>query len=215
MAHDLKKELLYFPNLLTFLRILLIPAVLLFIDNDSQLNSFFATLLYAVSAVTDALDGYLARRWKQVSMLGKFLDPLADKILVMATLVWMVPMGRIDAWLVVLLLTRELSITGLRSVASSEGIVISARQMGKKKTAFQMVGILCLIIHFRYPVLFTSYYVDFHAVGLYTLYVSLVFSIFSALEYVMLFARAVQRRADTPEEQREQRPEQKELSDQD
>ena len=207
MAHDLKKEILFFPNLLTLLRILLIPAVLLFIDNNSPFNSFIATVFYAVSAVTDFFDGYLARKWKQVSLLGKFLDPLADKILVMAALVWMVPMGRIDAWLVVVLLTRELSITGLRSVASSEGIVISARQMGKKKTAFQMVGILCLIIHFRYPILFTSYYVDFHKVGLYTLYVSLVFSIFSALEYMWLFARAVQGKGDDDD-----KPEQKELS---
>ncbi len=212
MAHDLKKELLFFPNLLTLLRILLIPAVLVFMDNNSPLNSFIATVFYAVSAATDFLDGYLARKWKQVSLLGKFLDPLADKILVMATLVWMVPMGRIDAWLVVVLLTRELSITGLRSVASSEGIVISARQMGKKKTAFQMVGILCLIIHFRYPILFTSYYVDFHKVGLYTLYVSLVFSIFSALEYIWLFARAVQGGAGGDDGEGD-KPDQKELPD--
>lgn len=196
MAHNLKKELLYFPNLLTYLRILLIPVVLVFIDNHSLLNSFIAGLLYSASAITDFIDGYLARRWKQTSLLGKFLDPLADKLLVMATLVWMVPMGRIDAWLVVVLLARELSITGLRSVASSEGLVISARQMGKKKTAFQMVGILCLILHFRYPILGTDLYVNLHAVGMYTLYVSLVFSIFSAIEYMMLFARAIQSKAE-------------------
>jgi CDP-diacylglycerol---glycerol-3-phosphate 3-phosphatidyltransferase len=195
VAHNLKRELTSIPNLLTMLRILAIPAVLVYIDNESTMRSFIAGLLYSACAITDFIDGYLARRWKLESILGKFLDPLADKILVMATLVWMVPLGRIDAWLVVLLLARELSITGLRSVASSEGLVIAARQKGKQKTALQMVGILFLIAHFRYPILFTNTYVDFHLVGLYTIYISLVFSIFSAVEYIMLFARAVQKQS--------------------
>ncbi len=192
MAHNLKAELTCLPNILTLGRILLVPVVLVFIDNDSPLRSFIASMLYAACAITDLIDGYLARKWNQITLLGKFLDPLADKILVMATLVWMVPMGRIDAWLVVLLLARELSITGLRGVASSEGLIISARQLGKHKTALQMVGILCLIIHFRYPILVLGAYVDFHRVGLYTIYISLVFSIFSAIEYIGLFFQAVQ-----------------------
>jgi CDP-diacylglycerol--glycerol-3-phosphate 3-phosphatidyltransferase len=192
-AHDLKREITTIPNLLTFLRIGIIPAVLIYIDNESPLRSFIAAILYSASAVTDAIDGYLARRFGMESLLGKFLDPLADKLLVMATLVWMVPLGRIDAWLVVLLLSRELSITALRSVASSEGVVIAARQRGRLKTALQMAAILCLILHFRYPVLGTELYIDFHQVGLYTIYISLVFSIFSAVEYVQLFARAVHR----------------------
>jgi CDP-diacylglycerol--glycerol-3-phosphate 3-phosphatidyltransferase len=207
LAHDLKREITNLPNILTFLRVLIIPAVLVYVDNESPFRSFIAALLYSASAVTDAIDGYLARRWHQESLLGKFLDPLADKLLVMATLVWMVPLGRIDAWLVVVLLARELSITALRGIASSEGLVISARQMGKHKTALQMAAILCLIIHFRYPVLGTQHYVDFHMVGLYTIYISLVFSIFSAVEYIQLFARAVQRQATPGSEPRpESRP---------
>jgi len=205
VARNLKRELVSLPNILTQLRILIIPAVLIYIDNESPLRSFIAAILYGASAATDFVDGYLARRWQQVSLLGKFLDPLADKLLVMATLVWMVPLGRIDAWLVVLLLARELSINALRGVASSEGLVIAARQMGKHKTALQMAGILCLIIHFRYPVVFTRTYVDFHMVGLYTIYISLVFSIFSALEYIQLFARAVQRQANDPNPTRQAR----------
>jgi len=199
VAHNLKAELTSLPNILTFFRIVLIPMVLVYIDNESRYRSFIAAALYAASALTDFVDGYLARKWNQITLLGKFLDPLADKLLVMATLVWMVPMGRIDAWLVVLLLARELSITSLRSVASSEGLVISARQLGKHKTALQMVGILCLIIHFRYPILIIGAYADFHLVGLYTIYISLVFSIFSAIEYIGLFARAVHRQdPDSP-----------------
>ena len=196
MARNLKTELLFVPNILTLLRIGLIPAVLIFVDNESPQRCLIAALLYSVSAGTDFFDGYLARKWNQISLLGKFLDPLADKLLVMGILVWMVPLGRIDAWLVVLLVSREMAISSLRAVASSEGLVISARQMGKNKTAFQMVGILCLILHFRYPLMGTHLVADFHQVGLYTIYLSLVFSIFSAIEYLMLFARAVAQRAD-------------------
>ena len=194
---NLREELLYLPNILTMMRIAAIPLILVFIDNESPLRSFIACILYGASALTDFFDGYLARRSGQVSMLGKFLDPLADKILVMAALVWMVPMGRIEAWVVVLLLTRELGITGLRGIASAQGFVIAARPLGKDKTALQLVGIVCLIVHFRYPILFTEYYVDFHQVGLYTIYISLVLSIFSAVEYIQLFARAAAE-TDTP-----------------
>jgi CDP-diacylglycerol---glycerol-3-phosphate 3-phosphatidyltransferase len=198
VPHDLKRQASSIPNLLTMLRIAIIPMVLVYIDNDSSFRSFIAALLYSASAVTDFIDGYLARKWNQISLLGKFLDPLADKLLVMATLVWMVPLGRIESWLVVLLLARELSITALRGIASSEGLVIAARQKAKHKTALQLVAILCLIVHFRYPVIFTDLYVDFHRVGLYTIYISLVFSIFSAAEYMMLFTKAVQQQPEAP-----------------
>lgn len=188
---NLKKEIFFIPNILTMGRIALIPVVLAYIDNESPLNCFIACLFYGASAITDFLDGYLARRSGRISLLGKFLDPLADKLLVMATLVWMVPLGRIQAWVVVLLIGRELSINGLRGIASAEGLVISARQWGKDKTFLQMVGILLLIAHFRYPIFGTPIYVDFHQVGLYTIYISLVLSIFSAIEYIQLFAEAV------------------------
>lgn len=197
---DLRRDIRNLPNLLTLMRMLIIPAVLYYIDNESPLRSFVACALYMISALTDLLDGYLARRSQQVSLLGQFLDPLADKILVMATLVWMVPLGRIEAWIVVLLLTREIGITTLRGIASAEGLVIQAGQLGKEKTALQLVGILCLIVHFRYPLLFTDYYVSFHDVGLYTIYISLVLSVFSAVEYLQLFARAVAQRGEAGSE---------------
>lgn len=195
----LSRQLRSLPNLLTLARIAVIPAVLAFIDNESPLRSFIAALLYSATAATDVLDGYLARRNKQVSLLGKFLDPLADKLLVMATLVWMVPMGRIDVWVVILVLAREISITALRGIASAQGLIIEARPRGKQKTAFQMLGILCLIVHFPYPLALTGHYMDFHLVGLYTIYISLVLSVFSAVEYVQLFARAVGDQASSPE----------------
>ena len=107
------------PNLLTMGRIAIIPVVLWLLDNGTPHDCLVAAFVYSAAAFTDLLDGYLARRMNIVSVLGKFLDPLADKLLVMASLVWMVPMGRIPEWAVALLLAREISITGLRSIASS------------------------------------------------------------------------------------------------
>src|SRR5262249_49857114 len=104
------------PNLLTFARILMIPAVLVLLSRGAPRDCFWAATVYGLAAITDVLDGWLARRQGLVSVLGMFLDPLADKLIVAATLVWLVPMGRIPAWAVVLLISREITITALRSI---------------------------------------------------------------------------------------------------
>jgi CDP-diacylglycerol--glycerol-3-phosphate 3-phosphatidyltransferase len=195
MRRSLRDEFTDLPNILTMLRVLVIPFVLYFIDNRSQVRSFIAMVLYLAASITDFLDGYLARKRGQVSIVGKFLDPLADKLIVMAALVVLVDVDRLPAWLVVVLLARELAIMGLRSIASSEGLVIPAGQEGKYKTALQLVGILFLLVHFRYPLLGTRVWVDFHVVGLYTLYVSLIFSVFSAVQYTRLFVQATDRKS--------------------
>jgi CDP-diacylglycerol--glycerol-3-phosphate 3-phosphatidyltransferase len=194
----LRRDALNLPNLLTFGRILMIPAVLYLIDQGTPRDCAVAAMVYAGAAITDLLDGVLARRMGIVSVLGKFLDPLADKLLVMATLVWMVPMGRVPEWAVVLLLAREISITGLRSIASSEGIVIAAAGGGKSKTALQMVGILCLIIGYPYRLhlgFVDLGVVDLVVVGRALVYVSLIFSVLSAIEYVAHFAQALDEKA--------------------
>jgi CDP-diacylglycerol--glycerol-3-phosphate 3-phosphatidyltransferase len=131
-----------------------------------------------------------------VSVLGKFLDPLADKLLVMASLIYMVPMGRIPEWAVTVLLAREISVTALRSIASSEGVVIAAGDDGKSKTALQMIGILALILGYPYhltlPGIWDLGMVDLVYVGRALIYASLVFSISSAVSYVRLFSAAVE-----------------------
>jgi len=159
-----------------------------------------AAAVYALAAITDMLDGWLARRQNLVSVLGKFLDPLADKLIVTGTLVWLVPMGRIPVWAVVLLISREITITALRSIASSEGIVIAAGDGGKTKTALQMIGIVCLIL--GYPYTFTLGIVDFGLVDLVhvgraLIYLSLVFSLWSAGRYMSLFVDAIDAKNDT------------------
>src|SRR6516165_7719435 len=140
------------PNFLTFLRVLMIPVVLLLLDRGAPRDCYWAAWVYALAAITDLLDGWLARRSGLVTVIGKFLDPLADKLIVTATLVWMVPMGRIAAWAVVLVICREITITALRSIAGAEGLVIAAGEGGKAKTALQMVGIICLLIGYPYDI---------------------------------------------------------------
>ncbi|MFN7697582.1 MAG: CDP-diacylglycerol--glycerol-3-phosphate 3-phosphatidyltransferase [Deltaproteobacteria bacterium] len=192
---SLRQDALNLPNLLTMLRIVLIPAALVLIIEGTPRACFYAAMVYAVSAVTDFLDGWIARRQGLVSVLGKFLDPLADKLLVASSLIVMVAMNRVPTWAVIVIVARELSITSLRVIAMSEGVTIAAGQGGKEKAALQMVAVFMLMIHHRFDVdfgLFRLDQVDFNAVGLVLLYMSVFFAITSAGEYVKLFADAVE-----------------------
>lgn len=186
----LQEEISDLPNLITLARMGLIPFILIFVDNYSPRLSALSAMIFAFAAATDALDGYLARRLGLVTVVGKFLDPLADKLIVLSTLVMLVAVGRAPAWLVILLMSRELAITGLRAIASQEGFVISAGAGGKTKTALQLSGIIFLLFHFRYRIYFFDYDLDFHAVGIVLLYLSLVMSLLSAWEYFRFFAAA-------------------------
>ncbi len=191
----LAQDALNIPNLLTMGRVVAIPFFVWLLDTPTPVRDFWACIVFTLAAITDLLDGYLARKLGVVSVLGKFLDPLADKLIVMAALVWMVPMGRIPAWAVVLLLARELSVTGLRSVAASEGVVISAGNEGKTKTALQMIGIIALVLGYPYHLSYAGLdlgVVDLVHVGRALVYLSLLFSFASAAQYVRLFAEAVE-----------------------
>src|SRR5208282_1614162 len=157
------------------------------LDTPTPVRGFWAAIVFTLAAITDILDGYLARRLGIVSVLGKFLDPLADKLIVMASLVWMVPMGRIGAWAVVIVIGREISVTGLRSIAASEGVVISAGQEGKTKTALQMIGIIALVLGYPYHLAYLGLdlgVVDLIHVGRMLVYLSLIFSVASAAQYM-------------------------------
>ena len=190
----LAEDALNIPNLLTMGRVVLIPIFLWFLDRQTPVDCFWAAIIFTLAALTDALDGYLARRLGVVSVLGKFLDPLADKLIVMASLVWMVPMGRIPAWVVVVLLAREIGVTGLRAVASSEGVIIGAGSEGKTKTALQMIGTIALVVGYPYHLSYVGIdlgVVDLVHVGRMLIYLSLVFSVASAAQYVGLFSAAV------------------------
>jgi CDP-diacylglycerol--glycerol-3-phosphate 3-phosphatidyltransferase len=195
VRRSLAQDAVNLPNLLTFARILMIPLCLYYLDQNTPRSGFWAAIVFTLAAITDILDGYLARKLGVVSVLGKLIDPLADKLIVMATLVWLVPMGRMPAWAVIVLLAREFSVTALRSVAASEGVIISAGQEGKTKTALQMIGIIALLVGYPYHL---NYFgvdlgvVDCVRVGRVLVYLSLVFSVASAAQYISLFAQAVE-----------------------
>jgi CDP-diacylglycerol--glycerol-3-phosphate 3-phosphatidyltransferase len=191
----LTKDVLNIPNLLTMGRVVMIPVCLWFLDKNTPRDGFWASMVFTGAALTDVLDGYLARKLGVVSVLGKLLDPLADKLIVMATLVWLAEMGRMPSWAVVILLARELSVTALRGVAASEGVVIAAGKEGKTKTALQMLGIILLLCGYPYHMSYLGIdlgVVDFIHVGRALVYLSLVFSVASAAQYVRLFGAAVE-----------------------
>jgi CDP-diacylglycerol---glycerol-3-phosphate 3-phosphatidyltransferase len=189
----LRAEFTNLPNIITYVRVLLIPVVLWFVVHDSALNAMWAAIVYSLASITDALDGYVARVTGQVSTVGKFLDPLADKLAVTAVLVTLLPMGRVPAWVVVLLISRELAITGLRAVAAGEGLIISASDSAKTKTAFQLIGVVSLLVHYRYDIDLVYWHttIFFHDVGIVFLYMSLFFSLYSAGSYFRGFVVAL------------------------
>ncbi len=193
MARSLRKEFLNAPNAITLTRIAMIPVFLWFTFYESRVNSFIAAIVYAVTGTTDFLDGWVARKKGLVTVLGKFLDPLADKLIVMAALVMLVHLGRVEAWVVIVIMAREFAVTGLRTIAMSEGIVIAAGQEGKHKTAFQVAAITFLLLHYTYPIdaIVFSFDLDANRVGTWLLYVSLFFSLWSAWNYFSRFVRAV------------------------
>jgi len=188
---NIGSQLTNLPNLVTMGRVLFVPGVLYYMDNYSPVRSLVAAILYLIASLGDGIDGYLARSRGQVSVLGKFLDPVADKLMVTSVMVFMVALGRVPAWLVVVLIARDLAITGLRSIASSEGIVIAASRGGKIKTALQLVGLTLLLVHFRYPLLGLGISIDYNSAGLGLLYISLAASLFSGMDYVVVFFRTI------------------------
>lgn len=177
-------------------RIAAIPIFLYFTYYESRFYSFIACLIYAATSATDFLDGWLARRRNQITVIGKFLDPLADKLIVMAALVVLVHLGRVAPWIVVVVLSREFIISGLRTIAMSEGIVIAAGPEGRYKTALQLVAVVFLLVHYDYSInfLIAEPIVNFNRVGMTLLYMSLIFSFISAWNYFRAFIDAVYKR---------------------
>lgn len=174
------------PNLISILRILLVPVMVLLLLRPSRSGAALAALTFFLACWSDFFDGYLARRYGITSRLGKLLDPLADKLLVMAALVMLAAMPRtprVPAWVVVLIVGRELAVTGLRAMATSEGIVLAAEELGKYKTIFQMLALHGLLLHY------TFFGIDFFAGGMYFLWPSLVLSLWSGIDYHMRVLR--------------------------
>jgi CDP-diacylglycerol--glycerol-3-phosphate 3-phosphatidyltransferase len=168
------------PNLLTFLRIALIPVLVVLLTDPRPTASILATLTFFAASWSDFLDGYLARRWGISTPLGQLLDPLADKLIVAAALIMLAGMNRtpaVPAWMAAVIIGRELAVTALRAVALGQGLVVPAEELGKYKMIFQMFALHGLLLH--YPFLG----VDWHVGGMYFLWLALVLGLWSGIDY--------------------------------
>jgi CDP-diacylglycerol--glycerol-3-phosphate 3-phosphatidyltransferase len=176
------------PNTLTVIRILMVPVMVwLLWEEPSFEDGIIATAIFAGAMITDIVDGWLARRWDLVSPIGAYLDPLADKLMTVTVLVMLIPHGRAPAWIVVLLLCRELAITGLRGIASQEGLVISASAFGKLKTVYMSTAIGFLLWH--HPTFPEPYTTDAHSTGIALLYIATFCSMYSGAHYFVQFVK--------------------------
>ena len=140
------------PNALTLLRILAVPVLVVALLDETPNGDTFAAIVFAAAAVTDGLDGYIARRRQEVTTFGKLMDPLADKLLIVAALISLVSLDRLAAWVAMVIIARELAVTGLRALAADRGLIIEASWLGKLKTLLQVLAILALIAVDQTPV---------------------------------------------------------------
>ena len=173
------------PTMLTLSRIIVIP----FFMYVTPISNFFGVLIFGIAALTDTFDGYLARRFGQVTRFGIIMDPIADKILVIAALVLLVDMGRASMWAASIIIIREFLITALRVVALSKDIVISAELGGKLKTGFQITAIIFLILGWEN--FLGIGFMDFYDIGTVLLWMSIVLSIISGVKYMVGFWRTM------------------------
>ncbi|TKS60551.1 MAG: CDP-diacylglycerol--glycerol-3-phosphate 3-phosphatidyltransferase [Nitrospira sp.] len=187
MWREIGEESLNLPNLLTLVRILLIPVFVILFITPTPDRSLIAAVIFTVAAVTDLLDGYIARRTGQVTKLGKLLDPIADKLLVLSALILLVNIDRVSALVAILVIAREVAVTGIRAIAAGEGLIIAAETAGKYKMALQVVAIVLLILE-------GTGLADLgnaHLAGTVTLYLSLVLGYVSGGQYVWSFWKQV------------------------
>ncbi|MGB5158014.1 CDP-alcohol phosphatidyltransferase family protein [Desulfobacterium sp. N47] len=169
------------PNSLTIYRMAAIPAIVVFLLFQNKYFTLIAALLFSAAAITDYLDGYLARRWGLVSNIGKFMDPLADKLLISCSCIMMASFGWIPAWVVCIIIGRELAVTGLRSIIAEHGQDVAASKLGKYKTGFQVAAIIPLLTHYPYMG------INFHAIGMVFLWAALILTVWSGMDYFVHF----------------------------
>ncbi len=169
------------PNRITIFRIFLLPLLVVFLITPSKLASFIAVIIFGIASFSDWLDGHIARSTKQVTTFGKLMDPIADKLLLIAALVPLVEMGRAPAWIVVTIICREFAVSGLRIINSSQGIVIPASSLGKYKMVAMITSIILLILNYK------IFFIDFHFLGMVGLWIALIISIISGADYFIKF----------------------------
>ena len=178
------------PNSLTLLRIFFVPLLVVLLLTKERNMDLWAVGVFLLAAVTDLLDGYLARKREQVTRVGILLDPIADKLLTSAAFISLVELHLVPAWIVVIIVGREFAVSGLRGIASAEGFTVQASELGKTKMVFQVVAITVIVLGRRYPRL--------HPLGEVLLWLVVWFALASAAQYFWVYWRQLEARAKQP-----------------
>jgi len=178
-----KREIFNLPNTITLMRISVVPFLFILLSSPGEFWSLILAAIFLLASFTDFVDGYVARKYQMITTLGKFLDPIADKLIINTAMILMIPIGRIPAWIVAITIVRDLLVDWIRGIASSEGVFIPASRLGKQKTFAQTVAVTALIAHY------SIFGVDAHIVGMVILYVALLLTIYSGLDYFIKFYR--------------------------
>ena len=171
------KKIVLTPNFMTISRIVSVPMIVILLMYETRATTFISALIFSIASITDYFDGYLARTRGLMTKLGKILDPLADKLLVASTLVMLVDLHFIQAWIACVIIGRELAVTGLRCVLIENGQDVAASWLGKYKTGFQIAAIIPLTLHYSY------FGINFDFIGQFFLYGALIYTIWSGLDY--------------------------------
>lgn len=173
--------ILNIPNYLTFLRIISIPFILFLLQSGKPSSTLWAALIFTVAFLTDWLDGFIARKKNLVTKFGKVWDPLADKLLIGSSLIMLIGLDWVAAWIGILLIGREIAITWLRSMLATKGFILSASWWGKYKTFFQAIALILLMIHYSY------WSIDFQFWGKILLWVALILTLWSGILYFVKY----------------------------
>jgi CDP-diacylglycerol--glycerol-3-phosphate 3-phosphatidyltransferase len=176
-----KQVIFNLPNTITLIRLSVVPFLFILLWSPGEFWSLVLAILFVAASITDLLDGYIARKYQLVTTMGKFLDPIADKLMINTAMILMIPIGRIPAWIVALTIIRDFVVDGVRSIASSEGLFIQASRLGKQKTLAQIIAVTALLIH--YPI----FGADAHRVGIIVLYFAFVLTVYSGTNYFIQF----------------------------
>jgi CDP-diacylglycerol--glycerol-3-phosphate 3-phosphatidyltransferase len=174
-------KLFNLPNKITLARILMVPFIIILLYCENAVTCLLACLCFILASVTDLVDGYLARKENLITSFGKFLDPLADKLLVSSVLIMLVQLDRVEAWIAIVIICRDLIVTGLRAIAADEGFVMAADTFGKWKTTIQMVALVPLTLHY------TWFGINPVWTGQFLLYIAVFLTVGSGINYLYTF----------------------------
>lgn len=180
------KQLIGNPNALTLFRVLAVPLVVMLLLAPNRFTCILAALLFSLAAITDYFDGFLARQKGMVTNLGKVMDPVADKLLVSCTFIMLAALNWVPAWVVCIIISREIAVTGLRNLIAQEQQDVSASKLGKFKTGFQIAAAIPLLLHYRFLGL------NAHAMGMLFLWLALIFTLWSGIDYFVRYRKLLQ-----------------------